>query len=81
MADFDTFAILLMNDEESIETFELPAELDPVLSNQSFRKVCFIYVVRTEYEIARERISHKHCRGKPSTNFVVIGDNLFGIPR
>ena len=37
MAQFDAFAVVLMNDEESIATFELPAELDPVLSKQSFR--------------------------------------------
>ena len=32
VAEFDAFAIILMNDEESIHAYELPAELNPILS-------------------------------------------------
>lgn len=32
IASYDSFAIILMSDEESLNEFQLPAELDPLLS-------------------------------------------------
>ena len=47
VAEFDAFAIILMNDEESIHAYELPAELNPILSQGDFQKVYFIYMLAT----------------------------------
>ena len=43
ISNFNAFAIILLNDEESVNELRLPAELDPLLSKSDFDSVCFIF--------------------------------------
>jgi len=43
LARYRSFAIILMNDEESLDSIELPPELNPSLSRENFMNVCFIF--------------------------------------
>ena len=70
----------MLNDEESIQTFELPAELDPVLSYDSFNQVCFIYSLNSSSSSSKELISSKHCRGKPCNNILILDDSDASFP-
>ena len=42
---YNSFAIILLNDEESFMELQLPAELDPRLNQDNFKKVCFICII------------------------------------
>lgn len=42
---FSAFALILLNDEESFNDLQLPAELDPLLARDQFQKVCFIFLM------------------------------------
>lgn len=81
VSEFGAFAVLVLTDEESLETFMIPAELDPILSKQSFEKVCFVYVLASAlstgaHESAlNDRISQKHCKGIPCTNYAIVREN------
>ncbi len=43
IANYDSFVIVMMNDEESLRELRLPSEFDPVLDKDNFAKVCFIF--------------------------------------
>ena len=62
--NYNSFAIILLNDEESFRELKLPAELDPRLSPDNFRKVCFICIImnsedsadRNDFMVKKERV-------------------------
>ena len=61
---YNSFAIILLNDEESFRELKLPAELDPRLSPDNFRKVCFICIIvntsdsvdQSDLRVKKERV-------------------------
>ena len=61
---YNSFAIILLNDEESFDELKLPAELDPRLSPDNFRKVCFICIImntsdsanQNDFRVKQERV-------------------------
>ena len=61
---YNSFAIILLNDEESFDELKLPAELDPRLSPDNFSTVCFICIIinsadstdRNDFMVKKERV-------------------------
>ena len=69
--EFAAFAVILMNDEESIHAYEIPAELNPLLSPEDFKRVCFIYV------LALPAVAKHHATAIMHTNAQLVCEKHF----